>query len=132
MFSNIDFISFVAGVLELFSGFSIISFLELLYVFIYFIFYRFTKKKKVNRREAWTERDKNTNISEVFRLNPVNFMEYFTRNNLHVKIFWIFSCGMSFFLCIVLIIEVKRKIPESRVIAIEDHSKLTENVSSEG
>lgn len=128
MFTNIDLISFVAGVLELFNGFSVISFLELFYIVIYFIFYRITRRKKVNRRKAWMEK-KSLKINQIFRGNPLNFLRNCSMKEIQAKIIFVFSCGMSFMLCIVLMIEVKRKIPESRVIAVEDYWKVTENVS---
>lgn len=121
IFTKIDFISFVAGVLELFSGFSVLSFIELSYVASFLIFSRFMKKKKiVPKNQAWVAKEDAASSQNVFK--------NFNSKNLHLKIIWVISVGMSCLLCISLIAEVKRKIPNSRVIAIEDHGKFTENV----
>ena len=98
----------MAGVLELFSGFSILSFIELCYLALFLVFNKFISKKKANKKEAWVEQS--------------------PPRNWHLKFVWLISIGMSCLLCIILIVEVRRKIPNSRVIAIEDHGKITENV----
>lgn len=125
IFTKIDFISFVAGVLELFSGFSVLSFIELSYVASFLIFSRFMKKKKkiVPKNQAWVAKEDNFDAA-----SSQNVFKNFNSKNLHLKIIWVISVGMSCLLCISLIAEVKRKIPNSRVIAIEDHGKFTENV----
>jgi hypothetical protein len=77
--TEIDFISYIAGVLELFSGFSAISFMELFFLFIYWMYKEiFKKKSKFDRKihpkishSAWKFESESQKRKKIIKDNKI-------------------------------------------------------------
>jgi hypothetical protein len=137
-FNELDFLSFVGGILGLFAGFSALSFVELIYWFTIRVFVKNFRVKvtKVNPEVEDTQNEpKTTKITD-------SFLSYFNESSVHglnhiielskigykSSVFWTFFTTSAMTYCFHLILTAREKVPDSRVIAYDDNFKYVENV----
>lgn len=86
-FDEVDFLSFVGGLLNLFTGFSFISFVEIFYWFIYRAITRLCISEKSNRVQPFNSNyDKSKKfLSEYFQESSIHSFVYWTKSTIFDK-----------------------------------------------
>ncbi|KAG5667483.1 hypothetical protein PVAND_015463 [Polypedilum vanderplanki] len=125
-FDEIDFFSFVGGLLGLFAGFSALSAVEIFYWFILKIF-----TKDCNRRSTVVypfkeiEVRKSNIFEDFFSNSSIHGLSYLKDTNLIEKLFWTFSLTLSITIFGFLMKNIKT---QSWTTAVDDNMNFNEKV----
>jgi hypothetical protein len=134
-FDIIDVISSVGGIFGLLAGFSLLSFIEIFYWATLRILSTKTKMKNskvfpVQRNEISQDQKLKIFIRNYLEESSIHSFYYIATAKWVDKIFWIITFTVSMYFCGKLCIEVEEKVPNSRVVALEDSFSFEGNVSN--
>lgn len=143
-YNFIDFMSFIGGIFGLMAGLSFLSIVEVLYWFSVRMFGTCLRKRFIkvapNLPEIEEElaRSKLGGICRKFGSFVLSYLEsstvhsfnYLAKSNKIDKTFWLIAFTISMICCGFMIAEVDNKIPNSRVMSLDDSFKHLKDVSS--
>jgi hypothetical protein len=122
----------VGGILGLFAGISLLSIVEIIYWIVFKIFNILrSNSSKVRPFANAIENDpvkSNQELKEFLVSSSIHGFFYLVKLNWPKRIFWILSFFLSMAKCVVMIMEVRDKVPNSRTVAFDDQNKFIENV----
>ncbi|CAG9811153.1 unnamed protein product [Chironomus riparius] len=138
-FNELDFLSFVGGILGLFAGFSALSFVELIYWFTIRVV---IKNCRIGLKQVNPEVENDQNESNMTKIRD-SMLSYFNESSVHglnhiielskigykSSIFWTFFTMSAMTLCVHLMLGAREKVPNSRIIAYDDNYKFVDNVT---
>ncbi|XP_070504562.1 uncharacterized protein [Chironomus tepperi] len=127
-FNEVDFLSFVGGILGLFAGFSVLSFVELFHWFCVKICINLCDAQ--NRVHTFNSEPENVArmprvLQVFFESSSVHGLQYFLNKQVIERFFWIIAFFISITICIFNVAKVNEKLPDSRVIAVNDEFAYT-------
>lgn len=129
-------ISFIGGILGLFAGVSMLSVIEILYWISLRFYWKFCWRQ--NRIESMTQKISNAkktkrilnDVKKILQESSIHGINYIAHGKIMDRILWIICLGFSMFFCFRMIVIVDKKLPNSRVIALEDSNGIDEVILS--
>lgn len=133
----VDAISFIGGLFSLAFGFSFLSLTEIIYWFVGIkkIATRKSQRKVRCTENAW--QNKTPKRSSFLKKIILNYLEnssphgfnYMATSNRFENIFWFLTFAASMTCSLIIVAKVGDKVPNSRIIAVEDNLLFDQNVS---
>ncbi|KAG5673213.1 hypothetical protein PVAND_003277 [Polypedilum vanderplanki] len=134
-FNEVDFLSFVGGLLNLFAGFSALSFIEILYWAFAARIYDKLKIKNTSlvyplgTQFSFKTSKKFTNVPQKFFKNSsAHGLLYLDEESSFKKFFWMIFIAISLSLCFTMIIKVKDELSHSYIVGYDDEMTFDEEV----
>ncbi|KAL7013324.1 hypothetical protein ACKWTF_015331 [Chironomus riparius] len=136
-FNEVDFLSFVGGLLGLFAGFSALSFIEVIYWILSRLKLMILKHKNsiyptivhvTESNQQINTRGTKSLIKEYFAESSIHGFNYILNSKTIETVFWIFAFIFSISLCSTLISQTNQKLPDSRVISLDENLKSIDKI----